>query len=192
MNRKKNDNQRFTVSVPVKPYVKRFIELNYGNPADFTSNIAINRFFISLLHKPTTAPETICPDDEYLYFASVDITISEDYFYRYGWEMSKKNIIAFGRHFEERAKHLMRNYIGIYHAIGLPLNTGINKFRDRFGFDEDSWTYEAVKKDFYRHGILQDLDFDDEIFRKIEYIVLVNLYDLGTVTKKTLNDYENN
>lgn len=86
----------------------------------------------------------------------------------------------------------MRNVIGVNHSIGLPLKTTINKFQDRFGFDEDTWNYETIKKDFNRNGMVEKLDFENDIFQKIEKIILRNLYGLGTISKTMIKTYENN
>ena len=49
-------------------------------------------------------------------------------------------------------------------------------------FDEEVWHYEAIKKNLYCKGKVELIDFNNEIFRKIEKkIVLRNLYDLGTL-----------
>jgi len=39
---------RFTVSIPVKPYVKRFLDINFGLPIDFTKNAHSCKHFQSL------------------------------------------------------------------------------------------------------------------------------------------------
>ena len=85
----------------------------------------------------------------------------------------------------------MRSFVGIYSGLGLPVFKSIDKFQSRFEFDEDVWRYEAIKKDFYRHGVKQKIDFDNEIFNKIEKIIMVNLYDSGTVSQQAVKQYEN-
>lgn len=184
--------QKFVVTIPVKPYVKKFIEINYGLPADFTDDPLTNKFFVELLRKPNTLYDNKYPDEICTYSNEVEVLISEDYFYRYGWELTKTNVVAFGRRFEDRAKMMMRNIIGVYHAVGLPFKISITKFQDRFGFDEDIWNYQSIKKDFYRNGQVEVVDFDNEIFRKIEKIILVNMYSLGTISKQALKRYECN
>jgi hypothetical protein len=120
----------------------------------------------------------------------VEVVISEHDFYRYGWELTKTNTIAFGRYYEERAKAMMRTYIGVNISLGVPINKSILKFQDRFVFDEEVWHYEAIKKDIYRNGKVELIDFNDEIFKKIEKIVLRNLYDLGTLSQQAIKGYE--
>ena len=52
-------------------------------------------------------------------------------------------------------------------------------------------TKESIKKDFYRNGTLNNIDFESEIFKKIEKIVMTNLSVYGTVTESFIKDYEN-
>jgi hypothetical protein len=120
----------------------------------------------------------------------VEVLISEHDFYHYGWELTKKNTVAFGLHFEKRAKLMMRNLIGVYHGLGLPLYVSIGKFQERFRFEEDTWRFDWIKKDFYRNGQVEIVDFDNEIFRKIEKIILRNMSELGTITKQVIQEYE--
>jgi hypothetical protein len=181
---------RFTVSIPVKPYVKRFLDINFGLPVDFTQNAHAHKHFQSLFKNPNTSQDKKYPDHICTYTELVEVVISEHDFYRYGWELTKTNTIAFGRYYEERAKAMMRTYIGVNISLGLPINKSILKFQNRFVFEEEVWHYEAIKKDLYRNGKVELIDFNDEIFKKIEKIVLRNLYDLGTLSQQAIKEYE--
>lgn len=185
-----NNNLKFSVTVPVKPYVKRFLEINYGLPVDFTQNAVTNKFFQGLLSKPNTYFDKKYPDIFCYYTQVVEVWISEHDFYRYGWELSKTNIVAFGRYFEDRAKMMMRSIVGVHIGLGLPINKSIIKFQDRFHYDEDVWPYQTIKKDFYRNGMVEVVDFDKEIFNKIEKLIMRNLYNLGTISKQVIKQYE--
>ncbi len=183
-------SQKITVSVPVKSYVKRFLEINYGSPVDFSDDPVCHKFFQQLLRKPNYSRDKQYPETLVNYSETVDVLISEHDFYRYGWELSKTNTIAFGRFFEDKCKMMMRTIVGITHGLGIPINKSIERFQDRFRFDEDVWRYEAIKKDFYRNGQVLLVDFDKEIFSKIEKIILRNLYDLGTLSKQLIDQHE--
>lgn len=188
----KPDPQKFRVAIPVKPYIRGFINLNYGNPADFTPDPHTNLFFLGLLKKPNTLRDNLYPDEICTYTQEVEVLISGHVFYKYGWELTKTDIVAFGRYFEKKAKFFMRSFVGMYHGVGLPFSESIAKFQKRFGFDEDSWPYESIKKDFYRRGESHIIDFDNEIFQKMEKIILRNLSDYGTICKKVIEYYDNN
>lgn len=182
--------QKFTVSIPSKPYVKRFLEINYGAPVDFTDSPVCHKFFQGLLRKPVTTDDKKYPDSICTYTEIVEVVISEHDFYRYGWELTKTNIVAFGKYYEDKAKMMMRTVVGVNHGLGIPINKSIERFQERFKFDEDVWRYEAIKKDFYRNGQVEIVDFENEIFLKIEKIIMRNLYDLGTVSKQLIKQYE--
>ena len=122
----------------------------------------------------------------------LEVFISEDDFYRYGWELTRTDVIAFGKFFEHRAKFFMRNMVGVYCGLGLPIYLSIERFKNTFEFNEDAWKYEAIKKDFYRNGKTRNIDFDNEIFHKIENIILDNLYDAGTISKHLKIHHERN
>lgn len=186
---KKTDN-KFYIKIPVKPYVKRFMELNYGNPISFHSSPADYSLFRELLRDSrrydSKYPEFLCTYSDY-----VTVLLSERDFYRHGWDLTKTNIIRFGTHFELKVKTMMRSFVGVYHGLGLPIYVAINKFQERFYFDEEVWPYQSIKKDFYRNGTRSNVDFDNVIFSKIEKIVVTNLYRQGTISHTFLKDYEN-
>lgn len=182
--------QKFTVTIPVKPYVKRFLEKKYTLPVDFSNNSRDNAFFQKLLRKPDSSNDRKYPDIICTYTEQVEVLISEHDFYKYGWELTKTDIVAFGKQFEDQAKLLMRNFVGVYHSLGLPYKTSIIKFQQRHNFNEDVWGYETIKKDFFRNGTIEDLDFEIEIFDKIDKIIMRNLSGLGTVSDLMLKEYE--
>lgn len=183
---------KFTVSIPVKPYVKRYLEINYGSPVSFITDPRANEMFKRMLHKPCAHYERKYPNELVSHTGKVEVLITERDFYRYGWELTKTDVVAFGKHFENRAKNFMRSVVGVYHSLGLPINISILRFQQQFQFEEEFWSYESIKKDFYRNGLKERMDFDNEIFNKIEKIIMRNLSDLGTITTKAIKTYENN
>ncbi len=183
-------SEKFIVNIPVKPYVKRFIEINYGLPADFSKHPRVNEFFLDKLKHPDTSRDRQYPDQLCTYTETLEVVISQHDFYKHGWELSKTDIVAFGKYFEDRAKLLMRLHVGSNHALGRPINVCIEEFQDDFCFDENVWKYEAIKKDFFRNGHKVPINFKEDIFDKIKQIVLHNLYDLGTISKDLIIDHE--
>lgn len=185
------ETPKFFVTVPVKPYVRKFLEINYGTPVNVLSDPTTHKFVRDLLKKPNSRFDSKYPDSICTYTTEVEVVISEDDFYRYGFELTKTDVVAFGKHFEDRAKVMMRSLVGVYSGIGLPIKDAILKFQERFSFDEEDWSYETIKKDFYRNGEQQRIDFNNEIFSKIERIILVNLSAIGTVSQRVIKRYEN-
>ncbi len=184
-------NPKFFIHVKVKPYVRHFLEMNYGYPINLACDVEAHSLAKKLLRKPIKHQDKrYC--DIYSYTELVEVTISEHDFYRYGWELTRTNTIAFGVFFERRAKFMMRSIVGIYVALGLPIKTSIRKFQDHFGYHEDIWSYDTIKKDFARNAEIEEFDFENELFKKIDTFILRNLSEKGTITKSIIPDYENN
>lgn len=184
--------QQFIVMVPVKSYVKTFLEANCDSPVNLSHLPVLKNEFRRCLKKPSRRYDSKIEKVPDIYKESVEIIISEDDFYRFGWELTRTDIIAFGKEVENLAKSLMRSMVGVTYAIGLPINKSIERFQMKFGFSEEDWTYQTIKKDFYRNGKHDKIDFDIEIFNKIEQIVLENLYNLGTISRNLKKQYESN
>lgn len=174
----------FVVTIPVKPYVKRFIELNFGLPADFSKYPEIQEKVNRCLKKPRTQY-----DNKYktfklsTYSENIEIVISKHYFDRYGCEFSLTDSIKFGQYFEYQAKDLMRNLIGMSLAFGKTQKKSIMEIRKILGFDESQWKYESIKKDFMKHRSEYDeINFQEDIFN--EFLKLVSEKTLETLYKK--------
>ena len=182
----------FTVQIHCKPYVKRFLEINFGDPVILSSNPHLHRFFRNCLKKPSKRYENRYQAPPSIHSECVEIKIQEDDFYRYGWCLSKTDQVKFGKEIEGLAKVLMRNMVGLQLALKGQINISIHHFQNHFEFPEDIWSYETIKKDFYRNGYVNRIDFENEISMKLEQIILVNLSDQGTLSQLALNQYEFN
>jgi len=139
-----------TVSVPAKPYVKRFTEIRFGSPANLSKDPAVLSLFRRCLIKPSRRRESeykkLPPN---IYCHIIEVIISEDDFYRYGWELTNTDVIAFGKTIEYETKKFMRSVVAAY-ELCMTRKAAINKFQEDYGFSEDIWPYETILKDFYR------------------------------------------
>lgn len=170
-----------TIQIPVKPYVHRFLELNFGSPANLSKDKSLQNTIRKFLSKNNPCSLSGISDR---YSMKIKIIISDDDFYRYGFEMSEKNIRNFGHIVEFRAKFFM-NQMVLNYSMFMNQKDAILKFQNRFGFSEDIWPYESIKKNFYRAGIFHD-NILDEVISKFEKKTLENLSELGTIEKSLL------
>lgn len=182
-------SSNFTITIPVKPYVHRFIQINFGDPADLSKIPLFHFIFIHLLKNPRNTHSNKL--SFYRHTKEIEILISEFEFYHYGWELTKTNTIKFTKFLEYHTKAQMRSTIATYIALGLPLFTAVRKFQDEWGYTEDIWNYEAIKKDFYRHGIKENINFDTDIHQKINKILMWSLSESGTISENAISYYEN-
>lgn len=184
--------RQITVDLPTKSYVDHFIKMNFGIPADFAKDAQLNEEFRRCLIKPSNRYGTRYTMENFAWHTSTtQIQISEDDFYRYGWEITKTDIISFNKIIERRCKFMARNLITGYSML-MPEKEAILKFQENFGFTEDIWSFESIKKDYYRNCMENKVNFGQEITKKIENIFLVNLSKTGTISHKLILCHGNN
>ena len=171
--------------------MKRFLEINFGEPGDLSKDPLLQNILIQYLRKPNKRDLARYDSRTIQYSELYRVRLSEFHYRKFGNSLTKPDVVSFCKMVEKRAKLFMRNLVGVNIALGLPIFIAINKFQEQYGFDEDTWAFESIKKDFYRNGIYDKVDFEQEIFSKIEQILLVQLSESGTITHKAVKAYEN-
>lgn len=179
----------YIVEVIVKPYVARYLVNNCGNPIDLARIPKINSLFKSILRKTLLRHESLKMPDNSSY---VRIQISQDTFYRYGWELSRTDMMYFNSEIEREIKFIMRNYISMRAALGYSVASCIRDFQEWFNMPEDVWSYDAIKKDFDRHSRTRrnkDVEtFLKSLDKKMNNLFVENLSSLGTISKNFKNE----
>lgn len=181
----------FDIQVAVKPYVRQYLINNCGNPVDLSHLPRVQDLFRKLLRRPLLRFESLPMPVDSCY---VRIVFSKDTFYRYGWEMTRTNMLRFNRVLEQDLKFVMRTYIGSRAALGFTIAQCIRDFQDRFNFPEEIWSYEAIKKDIMRNTEEKRrndvINFLEEMDQKIHRIFLENLSGTGTISKRYKNELQ--
>lgn len=185
------------IMIPCKPYVKQFLIQNFGYPVNlYTVANPYTYLFRTYLHlpddpegkaqlkrgkrpKPKVKPSFTNSELD----VPVEFVISVHDFYRYGWEMEPIHVTALNTIFEQAAKLFMRTSITIDTAISGSQATSIRRFQDRYGYPDEIWNFQSIKKDLDRNTVRQEIGFDTEIYDKIQKILMHNLYKLGTLSK---------
>lgn len=139
-----------TLTVPVKPYIKKYLEKNYGNPVNFSGVRGLNDFFCLLLEKQTQRYDKRTTLS--LYDDEVTIVVTRDVFYRYGWTMTSTSVVSFNSLFEFIIKTRTRDIIGVRkNDAKLRIAPSIRQLQLDFDFTEDNFSFDAIKKDIQRH-----------------------------------------
>lgn len=174
----------FSVEIPVKPYVKAFLEKNCGNPVKLQNLQEFYREFLKMLRKPLFRFDKAEIGN---YQCSVVISIPEDVFYRYGWELTKTDTVRFNNMIEDRVKFIMRQFVAINSSF-MTKAMAIREFQREFGFSEDVWSYEAIKKDFDRHGDGAGTKVVKNFKEELKATFVEQLSKMGTITKDYKKD----
>lgn len=180
----------FTLLLPTKPYVHQFLVNNFGDPVDFSSDTRLNNLLRRCLRKPSMRRNKKYAQLKLVKYSSLTrIIITQDDFYRHGWELTRTDSIYFNRELENRAKFFMRNMVSLYSSF-MSLKDAVLLFQSNFGYNEDTWSYDSIRKDFDRHGTIPATSFSSQLIEKTESIFLDNLSELGTICPKFIKDYE--
>lgn len=188
--------ERYVCWLPCKPYVKRFLLANFNAP-DATWAEIVNlapdkellNDFLSRLSKQgryENRYKTLARYNE-----SVAIEIRRDDFYRYGWAMSNTEVVAFGTKLERRIKQILFLYLDTHVSVGIPLSVAIRNFQSSFGFTEDTWAYDTIRREYNRHGYRKTVG-NTTILDFINRIILGKLSEYGTISQQGKIAYENN
>ena len=187
---------RFFVYLAVKPYVRNFMLNNYGlNDAEFPDAVSFrqdhslyNRFRSALV-KPSVKYNSRYRDLK-RYSATIQIEISRDDFYRYGWALNETETVAFCSLLESRVKAMLCTYIDVHTQIGASIATAIRNFQKIFCFPEDVWPYDSIRREYNRNRTKCEVLGIENFHKTIDKIIVVNLSRNGTISPCVKTAYE--
>lgn len=171
-------NSDFTIGLQLKPYVHQYLVNNFGNPVNLYGPGSINLkiALIEILKKRSTRYEK---RTKLSYLTKeTRFVISKNDFYRYGWEVTKTDMIKFNNRVEALVKFYARNYIGFDKSLGIPISKSIRNFQDEFDFPEDVWPYDTIKKDFDRNGAYVKFDKISVFKKNLRELFMVQLSEI--------------
>jgi len=174
-------SQKYTVTLPCKPYVKRFVELNYGSPAEISDRILYDDLR-GKLEKKSTRYDSRYKDFK-KYTESIQIRIFSDDFYRNGWELTHTNIVSFNRTLEGRAKIFLYTMVGTRVSMGMNMTDAIDIFMKKYGFDDKTWPAESIYRDCIRNLTVEKNECLLNISETIDKICLDRLSINGTISR---------
>lgn len=141
-----------TLTVPVKPYIAAYLRANYGDPVSFSGRRGVRQFFCSLLDKNYRRYDkklTIAA-----YSSEVTIAITKDMMVRHGFSLSASSVVAFNSLFEDIIKTRARDIVKTKHRDAkIKVAPAIRQLQMDFGFTEDSFPFETIKKDLQRNSV---------------------------------------
>lgn len=172
--------ERFFVWLPCKRYVKAYLVRNFSASdrkwPDGVNLSSSKELFAALkerLRKPSYRYDKRMTVNS-KYSDRVPLEITEDMFYRYGWELSPTDINDFNQMLEARIKSEMMSYMEISLLFTQNIKRSIRGFYRKSGFKEAEWPEESIRRYFYRHRS-PAMDENDVIEEKINKIFMVNM-----------------
>jgi hypothetical protein len=150
----------YPLQLPTKPYLKRYLEYLFRPDMMIDLTKPQGQFLARLLGDSTDERGSRYPG----YDEVAILQFTQRIFNRYGFNLTRTNIVAFNRYLEQDLKSRVCQLIDIAlgaNAIILSapnLNLSSYKIADairevqrEFGFDEDTWSYESIRKVYLRY-----------------------------------------
>lgn len=142
-----------TLTVPVKPYIAAYLRENFGDPVNFSRQRGIQQFFCTLLDRNYRRYDKKLSTAAYS--SEITIEISSDIALRHGFSMSTTSIISFNSLMEFIIKTRVRDVVRTRKVDAkMKVAPAIRQLQIDFGFDEDTFPYETIKKDLQRSLVL--------------------------------------
>ena len=76
--------------------------------------------------------------------------------------------------------------VGTYISFGMPISEAIMTFQKHYKMEEEYWTFDSIKRDFFRYKILNEIDFKQYAFQHLEKLVLLNMSNAGILSKSSI------
>ena len=138
------------IELPTKRYIKRFLEHNYGSPAQLNRRDKYGNLIFILLEKPSTMDDRDFPN----YKTSVPIVLTSYYFVIKSKDLTKTGIMYFNNMIEIDIRNLIRSYMnGMGAGKAMSTRAKMEAALDHYGFSDMDFPLETLKKDIYRHGM---------------------------------------
>lgn len=167
--------------LPCKPYIKRHLLNQYGENSlvDLRKNRHYFNYFKMLLERK------ICRNNKRIHFKKfgkmiyneeVRILIDDDTFNRYGFDLTATSVVEFNAFLEDNIKTQARLFIFAANSFGQTWVDAIKDFQDTFGFSEDDFPTDSIKKDLQRHK---------DFYENFEKTFGTSVPDLGACVPKS-------
>ena len=195
---KKKD--RYVVAIHVPPFVKNYLLTNFGivdpdwvNLVSLSSDKYLcNLFRGMLIRKDFQFDKRIESQKSGFRTEVVNIEISRADFYRYGWALSRTDEVRFSIVLESRCKTMLLTYLASAYMVNQNLAECIRKFYQLFGYDEDTWPVDSIRKIWIRDKSIDKTKLKAGLQQKINEIIILQLSQNGTIAEQGKLAYENN
>lgn len=139
-----------SVEIPTKPYIKSYLLSQLGEkPVLKNGNEPIGNKLHDLLEHSTN--EYGYREISSLYVDKVKIYIPGHWFRQRGANLNATNVRNFNRFIELLIKSRFYQMMDENMEIIDNIKENINDVRTRLGIDFESWSYDAMQKDYYRY-----------------------------------------
>ena len=157
----------FQITVPCKSYVKHYLESNYGNPVNLQLNSSLYKHLIGLLSGDKNLRKRYYFNVITNYSEFVKVNLKKTDFYKHKWILNESDVINFNLRIQLEVKTFMRSIVGTRIALGENITDSIHFFQDNYGYTEEVWSFDTIRKDCQRNLDIERGSAINDILNKI-------------------------
>lgn len=128
--------------LPCKPYVAHYLKNTFGPQIELSRASNEGKMLFNLLSRARHEKD----NEQANYTHQVSILLAEGIYLRHGWELTPTAITEFNNFIETELKTRFMVHVDALLAYGIKKAVAIRSFQDMYGFNEDVWKYETLKK----------------------------------------------
>lgn len=137
-----------SIQISCSKHVAHFLKQEYGGVPHFNHSTSIGASFLGHLNRGFTKYDHRSAKHENL----LTVTISFDDFKLYGGNITLTNAALFNKAVEDRLKEKFDAHMhALVHIAGFKKAAAIREFYDSYGFDDEIWPFESLRKHFRRN-----------------------------------------
>ena len=137
------------IDLPTKPYIKAYIIHRLGDAPKLRPDSSIGRKMYDILDRETNRHGY--RKENFLYTVTIRVYISIETFRRRGGNLNETNLKAFNLFVETQIKEEYYRMMDDYMEVVSNFTAHLNEVRRKIGISDDEWSYDSMKKDYYRY-----------------------------------------
>ena len=152
----------YTVTVPCKSYVKKFLIDTYGNPVDIRKDKHLYKFLKNTLERKVHRHNDRSSFKKYgkmIYKAETTFIVNEDTFKHNGFDIHRDDITDLNALFEGYIKKIIAVFVYALISCGHKTISAINQAQELFNFSEDDMSTDLILKSCKREQDLKEKIF---------------------------------
>lgn len=182
----------FVVWLHTAPYVRKYLTENFGcrrdgydDLVDLRSDPYLHSMFVAGLERHSERfDRRLELSGNHRRNCKVGVLITHDRFNRCGWALSLTEERRLNQLLESRCKTMLLGYLSTMYMVYGNLHLCISKFYETFGYDDDTWPEDSIRKIWLREKKIPKTNMLDDFTAKISAFFLEKLSQCGTISHR--------
>lgn len=168
----------YSIQIHCKKYVQRYLIIHFsariaGRPVlvDISKDEEIKSFLYRAIKQPSNRRKASIKENSKRN-SIIELKVSEDFFNRYGHELTTTDELRLNSIVEGRCKSELLMFLSLQYAIHQSIESSINAFYKMYGFNENNWPSMSIRKIWDRKMKSEKISIREELNKSITKIFM--------------------